>query len=494
MTMRAIEERQRRPRGHGPAGHLPALLALILLAACATPYDRTPTAPMTRELVVADMNSALAAIADIHPNPHWRASPAAIERTKQELIAALPAQPTAAEVIMTLRRLTAALNDAHVNVTDVPLGLRGGDGSSLISDYRQGGGALTARFDPNAETLRVIEAGAADAPLRPGDVIESINGVPAAEVLARMEAMMPGGPQTKRRSARLELGSALWFLGLKAPYRMALAPADGGAARTVTVRGSLGTAQPDEEARAERALEYRLLPDRIGLIGFHEMLEEPGAFARRFDAVALQVQKDRPRGLIVDIRNNPGGNSLLGDILLTLVTVKPYRPFAERRWKVSQSCKDYFATLDREVREEYFKEYRTKPVGTTVVDAIEVKSYDLPKLAFKGPVATLIGPETFSSATILADAMKTYGLATLFGQPTGEPANQYGEVCQKVLPHSNITVAAPSAFIVRADGDAETLDPVFPDFPVEDDRSRPGFDPVLDAARRWIAAQSAGTS
>lgn len=46
---------------------------------------------------------------------------------------------------------------------------------------------------------------------------------------------------------------------------------------------------------------------------------------------------------------------------------------------------------------------------------------------FGGKVIVLIGPRTFSSASDLADAIKTYHLATLVGQETGGRVNTFGD-------------------------------------------------------------------
>src|SRR5262249_5674908 len=109
---------------------------------------------------------------------------------------------------------------------------------------------------------------------------------------------------------------------------------------------------------------------------------------------------------------------------------------------------------------------------------------------YDGPVAVLIGPGTISSAAILADTVKTYHLAALFGAPITEPANMYGEVCQTTLPRTGIRIGAPSAFFIRDDGDAATNDPVVPDVPVGSDSTDPASDPALNAARRWLKSQA----
>ena len=300
---------------------------------------------------------------------------------------------------------------------------------------------------------------------------------------------MPGGELTKHRGARLQFGRMLWLIGIHPPYEVDVKSAGMPAARRIKVPGNWRFTPDNLFERTGAPIDYTLLSDRIGLIHFYEMTEKPEDFVGQLAAIYTEILSDHPRGLIIDIRDNPGGNSMLGQMLLALVTDKAYRPFSERQWKVSQTCKDYFHSLDREELSEQFAIYLKEPPGKLLIEPVQVESLKLPKLAFKGPVAALIGPDTYSSAEILADAMRTYDLAELFGQPTSEPANQYGEVCQTVLPNSGITLAAPSAYFIRADGNADTGDPVVPHHVVPPGPLQPGIDPVLDAARRWISTQ-----
>ncbi len=78
----------------------------------------------------------------------------------------------------------------------------------------------------------------------------------------------------------------------------------------------------------------------------------------------------------------------------------------------------------------------------------------------------------------------------IFGERISEPANMYGEVCEATLPQTGIRIGAPSALFVRADGDAESKDPVVPDVPVGGGMPGALSDPVLDAARRWLRSQA----
>ena len=108
---------------------------------------------------------------------------------------------------------------------------------------------------------------------------------------------------------------------------------------------------------------------------------------------------------------------------------------------------------------------------------------------FRGPVCVLIGPRTFSSAMMTTDAIATYGLAHLIGEPTGGVPTDLGEVGFQLLPNSGIVVAFCTALFIRADGNEQDNSPVMPDelVPFESGRDAP-----LEAAIRWVDRQSEG--
>ena len=450
-------------------------------------FDRGVT--MTRGQAIEDIDFALAALDDIHPDLYWRADRAEIARREEALTDGLPQNPTKFDLYILLSQLTALFNDGHVGVSSFPERLGGSEARLVLRGYFGTGGIFPATFDPYADGVRVLSVPAGTSALTPGDVITRINDVSADELLRRLEAQCPGSAATKRYHARADLGEMLWQAGIHAPFRVDLAPAGSLGARTVTLQGVKPADLADPLPRqSESWIRYRLVDGNIGLIEFAEMIEKPKRFEERLMGIFKRIASDKPRGLVIDIRRNPGGDSMLGDLLLRYVTRKPYRAFAERHWKVSHTCQDWYGTFKGE-QAEYFKDYRAKPAGQMLVNSV-AERWPLPApYPYGGPVAVLIGPGTFSSAEIMADAIGAYHLATLFGEPTSEPASLYGEVCEASLPHSGIRVAAPSAYFVRANGDEKSVAPVMPDVPVDEDPVRPGSDPALDAARSWIRNQ-----
>jgi C-terminal processing protease CtpA/Prc len=472
-----------------------AVAVLLGLAACASQPSQVARqsggqGTITRDQVASDIDDALVALADMHPNLYWRSDPRDILRLKQQLVSQLPETPSTLEVYVTFLRLTAAFNDAHVFVADIPPQLRGADGKSVFDVYSESS-AFPATFDPSADVLRVLAVAKDDRLLRPGDEIAAVNGIAARELLAGIEQVLSGGTATKHYIAREEFGAMLWTQGVKAPFRAEVVSPGVAGSRTVMLSGATPaefSGLMDENGRDP--IEYRLLDDGIGLITFRDMTESPDRFAERLVKIFDRVATDHPVGIVVDLRRNNGGNSRLGDLLLAFVNERPYRPFAERRWKVSSTCQHWYEKQDASER-RYFQDYLAWPAGQIIVSS-QSPTQAPPAVGhrYEGPVAALIGPGTISSGAILADSIKTFHLAMIFGGPISEPANMYGEVCETTLPQTGIRIGAPSALFIRADGDAASTDPVVPDIPVEDDAAGSSVDPVLDAARRWLRSHA----
>jgi C-terminal processing protease CtpA/Prc len=128
--------------------------------------------------------------------------------------------------------------------------------------------------------------------------------------------------------------------------------------------------------------------------------------------------------------------------------------------------------------------------GALYVQETEPKAPDPNPLRFTGPWCLLIGPGTFSSATMLANAVGDFDLAPLFGAPTGGVPNTSGEVYSCDLPHSRLGLGVSSAVFVRANGDGSDTRPVQPTHPCVQTSAdtTAGRDSVLEAARAWLLA------
>ncbi|HEX5110839.1 MAG TPA: S41 family peptidase [Vicinamibacterales bacterium] len=103
---------------------------------------------------------------------------------------------------------------------------------------------------------------------------------------------------------------------------------------------------------------------------------------------------------------------------------------------------------------------------------------------FAGPVCVLTGSYTFSAASELAEAVKTYGLATIVGEETGGQPDPFGNALPFMLPRSRLPVNIATATSIRANGNVTDFSSVNPDIVVRTtaDDIRRGFDPVIARA------------
>jgi C-terminal processing protease CtpA/Prc len=103
---------------------------------------------------------------------------------------------------------------------------------------------------------------------------------------------------------------------------------------------------------------------------------------------------------------------------------------------------------------------------------------------FDGPVCVLTGPHTYSAAAEFAEAVKTYGLATIVGEDTGGQPNSFGNPMPFRLPRSKLNLRIATSRAVRANGDVSDFKPVVPDIIVRTTAADigKGFDPVLERA------------
>jgi carboxyl-terminal processing protease len=111
-------------------------------------------------------------------------------------------------------------------------------------------------------------------------------------------------------------------------------------------------------------------------------------------------------GLILDVRNNGGGNSAFGDAIISYLTDKPLQT---SRWKT----REYMPAFRAWGQKEKWHEEQGEPVKP-------IKD----RQPFLGPVVVLTGPRTFSAAEDFLIPLHASGRATLVGRATGGSTGQ----------------------------------------------------------------------
>jgi carboxyl-terminal processing protease len=225
---------------------------------------------------------------------------------------------------------------------------------------------------------------------------------------------------------------------------------------------------------------------RVSYISISQFAETT---TEQFRESMIEAMKTDPKGIVIDLRSNPGG--LLDtaiDMLDLLVEDREVVTLEDRNGRVEshRTRKGIIAKLTKEGSKA------SGPFFSASGDSVD----------WGGPVAILINEDSASASEIFAGVLQQYDLAKLFGEHT------YGKASvQNVIPliegsSAKITIRRyylPNRLDIsrRVDDDGQYISGgLLPDYPVELEINsdtmlgEPGRDSQLDRAIEWIEAQS----
>ena len=189
-----------------------------------------------------------------------------------------------------------------------------------------------------------------------------------------------------------------------------------------------------ELQRDSAAYSYRPLRRNVGLIHYRSCSDSEKMAAFCAETFA-RLRSEKARALIVDVRDNSGGDSSVSDVLFPFLTAQPYAQFGASQKRISDRLKREYGP------QKFIRFYgldgwlaRDGTILSYAGGALTTPRRE--PLRFTGPMYVLLGTNTFSSGLSFASAIKDFRMATLVGQETGEPVNTTGEVYRTTAPNS----------------------------------------------------------
>ena len=311
--------------------------------------------------------------------------------------------------------------------------------------------------------VKALGKNCSDTTLVRGTEILQVNDIPMTRIIetARQHCQADGYNQTFKDYFlgfyRLE-ETLNDFFGIKAPYRL-LVKAPLGEIRESTVFSkhipqpnvpqptlSKQEIQNREKEALEKLRSFKLLPQAPETLlmtcnGFR--YDDFKAFDQR---VFQTIRTQKVKNLIIDLRNNPGGDTSNGDDILRYLLTKPIYNFLTCDSPVNQL---FFAKQVAPAPKDHLfnpKELKKLPNGKyrRIVDGAEWLTPH-PQLHFSGQVYVLISGVTFSAGAILASLLKAHTNAVFIGQETGggEGGCSGGLTSKVILPHTQLVVNFP---------------------------------------------------
>jgi hypothetical protein len=530
---------------------LTRLLVLLCVGVSATacglvlkdPFARSgavlPSGDMLpRAEALEDLDALMGILERVHPDPYRFRPREAVDVERRSVADTMPASISRGELCLRLSRVTAALDDGHTSISCDTLILRAWQQAAHAFPPQ----AQPARMFPPYMRLddqqHLIVAWPNDAPgVQPGDRLLRVNGYDADALLAAWVPEVSHDTDAGRRAwiaRRFRVQLAMH--GIHAPYTLTVA-APGAGDRQVAVRGepvnflwqarprpapapaiaTIAARRPGAASAIPVAMPpalqsqaggtsgelrtpfftYRLREPGIAYMDFFSILDGLGTaerFPKAVDVLFDRIASDRPRVLIIDIRENGGGEDAVAGELLRHITEKPFRLLASTQVKRSEEARAFgksvirvpFRWMGLQYLASEGRQYFRGKVGTLSPPAERpVHAHTRSEPFFDGPVCVLTGPHTFSAAAEFAEAVKTYGLATIVGEETGGQPNSFGNPMPYSLPRSRLALEIATSRALRANGDASDFGSVKPDIVVRPTAAdiRRGVDPVLERAK-----------
>ncbi len=340
------------------------------------------------------------------------------------------------EMVLGVQRLLVALGDGHSQIREAPRGP--GDGS--LARFAR---ALPIRVRVFSDGIYVVAAEPGFANLL-GRPLTQVGGRPVAEAVAAVSAWLSRDNETWPRlhgaESLLMRGRYLDATGLSRGDSVLVRVGEGSSSQELIlpIRMSASTAdwaRVDSVPRRNPpppgpAVLSELEAGRVALFTFRAVSNAPGRsladVARDLDG--MLSRSSRPQALVIDIRENGGGNN---GLLL--------------------------------------------PIERAIV-----------RYAYSEPAARILvltGPHTFSAAQNFATRIERLVRPEFIGEPTGSRPNHVGEVSQVRLPHSQLALSISSRYWQ----DSNPLDGrqwIYPEILVAPtfEEWRSGRDPVLEVA------------
>ena len=193
--------------------------------------------------------------------------------------------------------------------------------------------------------------------------------------------------------------------------------------------------------------------------------DEP-TYQQFIDSAFSVIREKNINNLIIDLRNNSGGNEPFSDYLVSYIADRPFK------WNSSFTLKTS-AILKADVRQKrdtsqaYWKEVLAHQNGEIYDFEFEPYQPQPPGLRFQGAVYVLVNRQSHSQSAVTAAQIQDYSFGTIVGEETGDYPTLYASQFEYLLPHTGIPVKVSKGRIVRVNGSTKP-EGVIPDLFIKD--------------------------
>lgn len=249
---------------------------------------------------------------------------------------------------------------------------------------------------------------------------------------------------------------------------------------------------------------YELPELKTGVFQFN-VCEGLEGFKPFCDSIFTVIKDKKYGNLVIDMRENTGGTTRLGEVLYGYLTDKAISQFDKIETRISEEKRREFIDMNRQYA-GWFKWYHylyypiyirtdakrktimTAKKGSLAVQYFKPEKPGVSPLLFNGKVYLLTSEKTYSAAAIFAATFKYYQLGTIVGQETGETTNFTANTVDLVMPNTKLVCSVSCARIFMV-GWKDDQHGVIPDDIIKQDTNSSN-DQELEYVKQRIKSQN----
>jgi Peptidase family S41 len=293
-------------------------------------------------------------------------------------------------------------------------------------------------------------------PIKKESEITHIEGIPVAQIISTLSTYNTGFPD-QRISKAMNLIGTQYSFAFPEKYQYSITLVNG---ENISVKGvhysDWRKIQREKESNSQPCLPlitYRKIESTgyINACSFGVRSDKDYKdYELAVDSIFDIIKRDKIENLIIDVSQNSGGNSGLGDAIIAHIYDKSYKDY-QCNWKRS----DQYLRLIQSWGSNNADYENRKPGEIIHYDAAIVKPPRF-KNTFKGKVYIMVGPSTFSSAIMFATIIKDNKIATIVGEtPADGHPTHFGEMYSSHTPHTNLELRFGVKEWIRPSGKKE---------------------------------------
>ena len=227
---------------------------------------------------------------------------------------------------------------------------------------------------------------------------------------------------------------------------------EAGKQKTLTVSMSQNWQKNNTEEKYNEDFYFKVLPNKVAYLYIGHFDVDPDWFEDFIDQTFKKIKDKNMTSLIIDVRDNTGGNTDTATYLASYVANKKFKMISNLEEKLNEDNRGIF-------------NYRGA-VGALINTPWQEWVTPVSKAKrFTGQTYLLISPITYSAGIVFATSLKDNDFATLIGQETGGNANQTAQGNLFNLPNSQLRAYITTRMLVRPSGSMK-IEGVKPDYEI----------------------------